>query len=280
MRLRHSGCIGSSRSSRRSEENRIRAAARQRDPHGRGLPAGGDAERAGRLGPARDHRQDGEPRPGSHRQRHLRRRRSEDRQGHAGGPDHSAGRRQDRDRGQVWRQVDEDRPRQRSHDGELADQLRQPDRADLHEARLQRRRLPRQVGRPERLRPLAPRLRPRIRLPDPRQGKPRTSALPGQSRTQPAPHEGDRHHGPRRRQTDGSRFRRIQAGPPLDRLGGPVRFREGSDRRQGHGLPRESDPEPEQRPAVRGARPLFRWFHARRDPASPVRVERAGGRNR
>ena len=41
----------------------------------------------------------------------------------------------------------------------LADQLPQPDRPHLHQARLQRRRLPRQVGRPERVRPVAAGLR-------------------------------------------------------------------------------------------------------------------------
>ena len=56
---------------------------------------------------------------------------------------------------------------------EPADQLRQPGRADLHQARLQQRRLPRQGQRPERLPAVAARLRAGTRLRDPREGRPR-----------------------------------------------------------------------------------------------------------
>ena len=56
------------------------------------------------------------------------------------------------------------RSRPRAMRRQPADQLRQPDRADLHQARLQRRRLPRQGGRPERLHAVAARLRAGARL--------------------------------------------------------------------------------------------------------------------
>ena len=67
-----------------------------------------------------------------------------------------------------------------------ADQLRQPDRPDLHQARLQRRRLPRQGERPERLPAQPARLRAGPRLRDPGEGRAGPPALPGRPRPEPA----------------------------------------------------------------------------------------------
>ena len=93
-------------------------------------------------------------------------------------PNHSDRQRQLRNHRPLRRQDRQADAEERKLRCRFADQLRQPNRADLYQARLQLGWLPRQVGRPERFRPVAARLRPGTRLPNARQGKSRPSALP------------------------------------------------------------------------------------------------------
>ena len=92
--------------------------------------------------------------------------------------------------------------------------------------------------RPERLHAVAARLRARGRLQRPGEGSPRPAPVPGRAGPQPAAAQGDRHHGPRRRQAHGGRLRRVQARPPLDRRRHAVRQAERPGRDQDHRLPR------------------------------------------
>ena len=70
-----------------------------------------------------------------------------------------------------------------------SDQLREPDHPDLHQARLQRGRLPRQGEWTERIPPQPARVRAGARLRDAGQGRPRPPALSRRTRSEPAPEE-------------------------------------------------------------------------------------------
>ena len=129
--------------------------------------------------------------------------------------------------------------------------------------------------------PVAARLRARARLPDAGQGKPRPAPLPRRARAQPAAAEGDRQHGPRRRQAHGARLRRVQAHPPLDRLRHALRQPERPDRHQDHAsTPSTASSTRQQPPAVRRLRPLHRRHRRGRHPAGPVREQRHRHRRR
>ena len=111
----------------------------------------------------------------------------------------AARQRRDGDRRDVRRQVRARAARNEVDGREPAAQLRQPDRADLHQARLQLGRLPRQARGSERLPPLAARFRAGSRLHDSREGRPRPAHVPGEPGREPLPDEGDRPDRPRRR---------------------------------------------------------------------------------
>ena len=123
-------------------------------------------------------------------------------------------------------------------DDTAAAQLRQPGRADLHQARLQLGRLPREARGAERLPPVAARLRAGPRLHDAREGRPRPAAVPGRPGREPflmkatgaSPHGGGKKMEPD--------SRRVQARPPVDRLRHAVRQREGPDRHEDQRVPR------------------------------------------
>ena len=185
-------------------------------------------------------------------------------------PRHPAGQRRHRDHRGLRRQDRQGRRHCRVLRRQPADQLRQPDRADLHQARLQLRRLPRQgvaartastcrcsaSSRTSTINTLVKEGRGRRLFP----------AAPGQ---QPAAAQGGRQHGPRRRQAHGGRLRRVQAHPPLDRRRHALRRAERPDRHQDHRLPRTPRPDPQQPAAVRRLRPLLRRHASRTSPAGP-----------
>ena len=124
--------------------------------------------------------------------------------------------------------------------GGSAGQLRQPGRADLHQARLQRGRMPRQGQRPERVPAQPARLRAGARLRNARQGRARPAGLPGGARSQPAAHQGDGQGAPRRRQAARSRLARISVDPPLDRHRDARRQADGPQGRADRGLSRRA----------------------------------------
>ena len=162
-----------------------------------------------------------------------------------------------------------------------ADQLRQPGRADLHQARLQHRRLPRQGERPERVPALPARLRADVRLRDAREGRPRPAALPGRARAEPAAAQGRPARCPTAaasgwksaRTSTGSIRRWIAAGMPFGKATDPTvaRIEIYPDARV---MPRGRDA------AVRRHRPLHRRHDRGRHPLGPVPVQRHRDRRR
>ena len=152
--------------------------------------------------------------------------------------------------------------------------LRRGRRADPDPVGLQHRRLPRQGRRPERLPPLALRLRPRraITGPSTRDGGQRPSDRPAGARGEPVPGQGDRPD-PARRRAAVRRSARPNTGRSwpgsrraLPRVAGKT-----------HGALVRVAVEPAERPARRARaaaaprrRPLRRRPRARRDPAGLV----------
>ncbi len=140
--------------------------------------------------------------------------------------------------------------------------------------RVQRRRLPRQGAGPERLRPVAAQLRPRLRLPCHRQRGPRAARLPRQPGRQLAAAKGLGPGLPRRRQAARPRLGRLRHPAPLARrrpaAHAPGRSRGGAH----HRGPARLRAGRRRRTAAARHGPLQRRLRPGRDPPGDFSVER------
>ena len=139
---------------------------------------------------------------------------------------------------------------------------------------MQRRRVPREVERPEWVQALPSRLRADGGLRAPREGSARPQAFPRRPGKQPAVAQGGRRDAARRRQADRSVERRLPAHRPLDPPGHALRQAHRPDRRVDRSLAEGAVDEAGRRAAARRPRPLHRRLGRRRHPRRGLRGQR------